>query len=47
MTDNRISITGALAAAQARLVDVIDVAPRISAPDASDAADAGGGRAEG
>ena len=28
VTDNRISITGALAAAQSRLVDVIDVAPR-------------------
>jgi hypothetical protein len=28
VTDNRISITGALQAAQARLVDVIDVAPR-------------------
>jgi hypothetical protein len=27
VSDNRISISGALAAAQARLVDVIDVAP--------------------
>jgi hypothetical protein len=28
VSDNRISIAGALAAAQSRLVDVIDVAPR-------------------
>ena len=31
VTDTRISISGALAAAQARLVDVVDVTPRISA----------------
>jgi Asp-tRNA(Asn)/Glu-tRNA(Gln) amidotransferase B subunit len=31
VTDDRISITGALDAAQSRLVDVIDVAPRLSA----------------
>ncbi len=31
VSDNRISIAGALAAAQSRLVDVIDVAPRLSA----------------
>jgi hypothetical protein len=43
VTDNRISITGALAAAQSRLVDVIDV-PCITHDDS---ADAGGGRAEG
>ena len=48
VTDNRISITGALAAAQSRLVDVIDAVPRIAPPDADcDADDAGGGRAEG
>ena len=47
VSDSRISITGALAAAQLRLVDVIDVAPRIAPPDAdADADDAGGGRAE-
>jgi hypothetical protein len=43
VTDSRISITGALAAAQSRLVDVIDV-PCITHDDS---ADAGGGRAEG
>jgi len=48
VTDNRISITGALAAAQSRLVDIVDVAPRLAPPDADcDADDAGGGRAEG
>jgi hypothetical protein len=31
VTDTRISITGALQAAQARLVDVLDVTPRLSA----------------
>jgi len=31
VNDSRISISGALAAAQARLVDVVDVTPRISA----------------
>ena len=31
VNDTRISISGALAAAQARLVDVVDVTPRISA----------------
>jgi hypothetical protein len=31
VSDNRISIQGALDAAQSRLVDVIDVAPKISA----------------
>ena len=47
VSDSRISITGALAAAQSRLVDVIDVTPRISAPDAdADADDAGGGGAK-
>jgi hypothetical protein len=43
VTDNRISITGALAAAQSRLVDVIDV-PCITHDDSTDA---GVGRAEG
>jgi hypothetical protein len=48
VTDNRISITGALQAAQSRLVDVIDATPRLAPPDADcDADDAGGGRAEG
>jgi len=31
VSDSRISISGALAAAQARLVDVVDVTPRLSA----------------
>jgi hypothetical protein len=31
VSDTRISISGALQAAQARLVDVVDVTPRISA----------------
>ena len=31
VSDSRISISGALAAAQSRLVDVVDVTPRISA----------------
>ena len=43
VSDTRISITGALAAAQSRLVDVIDVVPRISAPDASDSGEEGEG----
>ena len=43
VSDTRISITGALAAAQTRLVDVIDVVPRISAGDASDSSDEGEG----
>jgi hypothetical protein len=43
VTDSRISITGALAAAQSRLVDIVDV-PCITHDDS---ADAGGGRAEG
>jgi hypothetical protein len=43
VTDNRISITGALQAAQSRLVDVIDV-PCITHVDAENA---GGGRADG
>jgi len=43
VTDNRISITGALQAAQSRLVDVIDATPRLAPPDADrDADDAGG-----
>jgi hypothetical protein len=36
VTDTRISITGALAAAQARLVDVLDVTPRLAPPEAQD-----------
>jgi hypothetical protein len=31
VSDSRISISGALAAAQSRLVDVVDVTPRLSA----------------
>ena len=47
VSDSRISITGALAAAQLRLVDVVDVAPRLAPPDAdADADDAGGGGAK-
>ena len=47
VSDSRISITGALAAAQLRLVDVIDATPRLASPDAdADADDAGGGGAE-
>ena len=43
VSDSRISITGALAAAQLRLADVVDVTPRIAPPDADrDADDAGG-----
>ena len=37
VSDTRISISGALAAAQARLVDVMDVTPRLALPDAQDA----------
>ena len=36
VSDTRISISGALAAAQARLVDVVDVTPRISASNVQD-----------
>jgi hypothetical protein len=36
VTDTRISITGALQAAQARLVDVLDVTPRLAMPEAQD-----------
>jgi hypothetical protein len=36
VTDTRISISGALAAAQARLVDVVDVTPRLSASNVHD-----------
>jgi hypothetical protein len=42
VTDNRISITGALQAAQTRLVDVVDVTPR-TLPSASSASDNEGG----
>ena len=37
VSDNRISIQGALAAAQSRLVDVIDVAPRLNASNVQSA----------
>jgi hypothetical protein len=47
VSDARISITGALQAAQSRLVDVIDVAPRIALPDAPDSADEGEGEGRG
>jgi len=43
VSDSRISITGALAAAQSRLVDVIDVVPRIALSDASDTGEEGEG----
>jgi len=45
VTDQRISISGALQAAQARLVDVIDVTPRAlgSASSSASDADQGGG----
>ena len=36
VSDTRISISGALAAAQARLVDVVDVTPRLSASPVHD-----------
>lgn len=36
VSDTRISISGALQAAQARLVDVVDVTPRISASNVQD-----------
>lgn len=40
VTDTRISISGALAAAQARMADVVDVTPRLPlSSDASDAAE--------
>ena len=39
VSDTRISISGALAAAQARLVDVVDVTPRISASIVQDVQD--------
>ena len=47
VTDTRISIAGALQAAQSRLADVIDVTPRIGTSgtmptDADDASEAGG-----
>jgi hypothetical protein len=47
VSDARISITGALQAAQSRLVDVIDVAPRITMSDAPDSADEGEGEDQG
>jgi hypothetical protein len=43
VSDARISITGALQAAQSRLVDVIDVAPRALAAPMRDAANEGEG----
>jgi len=39
VSDTRISISGALAAAQARLVDVVDVTPRLSASNVQDVHD--------
>jgi hypothetical protein len=48
VSDARISITGALAAAQSRLVDVIDVAPRALVHDVQSAsADEGEGEGRG
>jgi len=46
VSDSRISITGALQAAQSRLVDVIDVAPRALVHDVQTVHDEGGGRAD-
>ena len=43
VSDSRISITGALAAAQSRLVDVVDVTTRLSASNVQDVQDEGGG----
>jgi hypothetical protein len=43
VSDARISITGALAAAQSRLVDVIDVTPRALVHDVQSASDEGEG----
>ena len=42
VTDTRISISGALQAAQSRLVDVIDVTPRLAQSSATDSADSAG-----
>ena len=47
VSDARISITGALAAAQSRLVDVVDVAPRALAAPMRDAGDEGEGEGRG
>jgi hypothetical protein len=47
VSDARISITGALQAAQSRLVDVIDVAPRALMHDVQNVQDEGEGRADG
>ena len=43
VSDTRISISGALQAAQARLVDVVDVTPRLTQDAQDDAQDAEGG----
>ena len=47
VSDSRISISGALAAAQSRLVDVVDVAPRALAAPMRDASDEGEGEGRG
>ena len=47
VSDARISITGALQAAQSRLIDVIDVAPRALAAPMRDAANEGEGEGQG
>ena len=47
VSDARISITGALAAAQSRLIDVIDVAPRALAAPMRDAGEEGEGEGRG
>ena len=47
VSDARISITGALAAAQSRLVDVVDVAPRALAAPMRDAEGEGEGEGRG
>lgn len=47
VSDSRISISGALAAAQSRLVDVVDVAPRALAAPMRDASEEGEGEGRG
>ena len=42
VSDTRISITGALQAAQARLIDVMDVTPRLAQPNVQASADDAG-----
>lgn len=46
VTDTRISIQGALQAAQSRLVDVVDITPRLTTSHEDSSPGEGGGRAE-